>query len=192
MRARRHRWCPDLPYRAVLKAVRASALAALLFCTAAAAQSPAAPSATFRFSPEAGSALKALWQASAQAREERAACLGAIVRNDTVFVRSILPLPPESADSMAISATASIDRCGPPTWAGTVHTHVAAYDGERPFPKFSGQDRVAQRMWYDRWHADGVFCVIYSEQDAHCEADGVVGGIRRSRPYTLPESLPTR
>jgi hypothetical protein len=166
--------------------VRAGALAALVSCTAATAQSPAASSATFRFSPDAGAALKALWQASVQAHEERAACLGALVRNDTVFVQRILPLQPEAADSMAISATASIDRCGPPSWAGTVHTHVAEYDGGRPFPKFSGQDRVAQRMWYDRWHADGVFCVIYSDQDAHCEADGVVGGIRRSRPHTVP------
>ena len=166
--------------------MRAGALPALMLCASAAAQSPAAPSATFRFSPDAGSALKALWQASVQAHEERAACLGAVVHRDTVFVRSILPLPPEAADSMAISATPSIDQCGPPRWAGTVHTHVAEYDGGRPFPKFSGQDRVAQRMWYDRWHADGVFCVVYSEQDAHCEADGVVGGIRRGRPHTVP------
>ncbi len=169
-----------------MRAARASASLAFILFGSAAAQSPAAPSATFRFSPDAGTALKALWQASVQAHEERAACLGAIVRHDTVFVGSILPLPPEAADSMAISATASIDRCGPPTWAGTVHTHVAAYDGDRPSTRFSGQDRVVQRMWYDRWHTDGVFCVVYSEQDAHCEADGVVGGIRRSRPHTVP------
>jgi hypothetical protein len=87
---------------------------------------------------------------------------------------------------MAISATASIDQCGPPRWVGTVHTHVAAYDGDRPSTRFSGQDRVVQRMWYDRWHTDGVFCVVYSAQDAHCEADGVVGGIRWSRPHTVP------
>ncbi|HEY7637130.1 MAG TPA: hypothetical protein VH763_16385 [Gemmatimonadales bacterium] len=185
MRARRHRWCPDLPYRAVLKTARATVLPLLGFCTAATAQSPA-PSATFRFNPDAGSALKLLWQASLRAHEERAACLGASVSHDTVYVRRILPLPPEAADSMGISATASIDRCGPPEWSGTVHTHVAAYDGDRPFPKFSGQDRVAQRMWYDRWHTDAVFCVVYSEQDAHCEADGVVGGIRRSQPYSVP------
>jgi hypothetical protein len=168
-----------------LSAVRASALLACILCGSATAQSPAGSSATFRFSPEAGAGLKALWLASAQAHEERAACLGAIVRHDTVFVQSILPLPPEAADSMAISATASIDRCGPPMWAGTVHTHVAAYDGDRPSTRFSGQDRVVQRMWYDRWHTDAVFCVVYTEQDAHCEADGVVGGIR-SRPHTVP------
>jgi hypothetical protein len=36
-------------------------------------------------------------------------------------------------------------------------------------------------LWYDRWRADGVFCIVWSERDAHCEADGVVGGLR-SRP----------
>jgi hypothetical protein len=34
------------------------------------------------------------------------------------------------------------------------------------------------RQWYERWHADGVFCVAYSPRDARCEADGVVGGMR--------------
>jgi len=172
--------------RLVVTVLGAATLLAFLLSRSAAAQTPAVPSATFRFSPDAGAALKTLWQASLQAHEERAACLGAVVRHDTVFVRSILPLPPEAADSMAISATASIERCGPPDWAGTVHTHIAAYDGDRPSARFSGQDRVVQRMWYDRWHSDGVFCVVYSEQDAHCEADGVVGGIRRSRPHTVP------
>ncbi|MBA3444523.1 MAG: hypothetical protein H0T58_06685 [Gemmatimonadales bacterium] len=36
------------------------------------------------------------------------------------------------------------------------------------------------RLWYDRWHSDGVFCLVYSDRQAHCEADGVVGGMRRS------------
>ena len=45
------------------------------------------------------------------------------------------------------------------------------------------RDRVAMSLWYDRWRADGVFCVVWSERDAHCEADGVVGGLRsRARP----------
>jgi hypothetical protein len=37
------------------------------------------------------------------------------------------------------------------------------------------------RRWNQRWQADGVFCVAYSAKDAHCEADGVVGGMR-ARP----------
>ncbi len=135
----------------------------------------------FRFSPEAGQALRALWDSSAAVGQERVACLGATVRNDTVIVGRVLPLPSEAADSMGISALASIDRCGPPEWSGTVHTHVALYTEEQPSRRFSGQDRVAMSLWYDRWRADGVFCVVYSARDAHCEADGVVGGMR-SRP----------
>ena len=40
------------------------------------------------------------------------------------------------------------------------------------------------RQWYERWHADGVFCVVYSRRDAHCEADGVIGGIRSEPSVT--------
>ena len=132
----------------------------------------------FRFSREAGTALRGLWQASMAAREERVACLASSIRNDTVFVSRIAPLEPEDADSMGISALTSIDRCGPPEWSGTVHSHIAEYAGGRPSARFSAQDRTAMRLWYDKWHADGVFCLIYSEDDAHCEADGVVGGMR--------------
>jgi hypothetical protein len=106
------------------------------------------------------------------------ACLAGSVRNDTVFVTKIMALEPEEADSMEISATSSIERCGPPEWSGTVHSHVAMYTDELPSTRFSAQDRTAMRLWYDRWHADGVFCVVYSARSAHCEADGVVGGMR--------------
>jgi hypothetical protein len=138
----------------------------------------ARPKPTFRFSREAGAALRELWQASLAAKEERVACLASSIRNDTVFVSKIAALEPEEADSMGISAIASIDQCGPPEWSGTVHSHIALYTDDRPSTKFSAQDRTAMRLWYDRWHADGVFCLIYSAHDAHCEADGVVGGMR--------------
>jgi hypothetical protein len=134
--------------------------------------------AVFRFSRDAGGALRALWHASLAAREERVACLATAIRNDTVFVTRIAELEPEDADSMGISATASVEQCGPPEWSGTVHSHIALYTDDRPSTKFSAQDRTAMRLWYDRWHADGVFCLVYSEEDAHCEADGVVGGMR--------------
>lgn len=137
--------------------------------------------ATFRFSREAGLDLRALWQASLAAREERVACLASLIRNDTVFVSRVAALEPEEADSLGISATASVEQCGPPEWSGTAHTHIALYTDDRPSTRFSAQDRIAMRLWYDRWHADGVFCVVWSEQHAHCEADGVVGGMR-SRP----------
>jgi hypothetical protein len=133
----------------------------------------------FRFSAEAGQALKELWRSSIGAREERVACLASTIRNDTVYVTGVAPLQPENADSMGISALASVERCGPPEWSGTVHTHIALYTDDSPSTRFSGQDRIAMRLWYDRWHSDGVFCLIYSDRDAHCEADGVVGGMRR-------------
>ncbi len=82
---------------------------------------------------------------------------------------------------MGISATSSVEQCGPPRWSGTVHSHIALYTDDRPSTRFSGQDRIAMRLWYDRWQADGVFCLVYSERDAHCEADGVVGGMRRGK-----------
>ena len=143
--------------------------------------SPASPQPDFTFAPEAGRAIRALWDESVAGGAERVACLGATVRDGTVRVTRVLPLPPDAADSMGISATASIDRCGPPEWSGTVHTHVALYTEDSPSKRFSGQDRTVMQMWYARWHADGVFCVVYSARDAHCEADGVVGGLR-SRP----------
>ena len=151
----------------------------LWLCPPAGAQS--APPATFRFSPEAGAALSRLWQESAEAHQERVACLAADIRGDTVLVTRILRVDPDAADSMGVSATASIEHCGPPDWDGTVHTHVALYTDDSPSSRFSGQDRTVMRMWYGRWRADGVFCVAYSDRSAHCEADGVVGGMR-SRP----------
>jgi len=145
------------------------------------AQNQSRTQPTFRFSREAGAALRELWQSSVAAKEERVACLASTIRNDTVLITRAKPLPPEAADSLGISATASVDQCGPPVWSGTVHTHVALYTDDLPSTKFSAQDRTAMRLWYDRWHADGVFCLLYSREDAHCEADGVVGGLR-SRP----------
>jgi hypothetical protein len=122
--------------------------------------------------------LRDLWEASVAAREERVACLASTIRNDTVFVTRVRPLDPEDADSLGISAVASVEECGPPTWSGTVHTHIALYTDDLPSTRFSSQDRTAMRLWYDRWHSDGVFCLIYSRENAHCEADGVVGGLR--------------
>jgi hypothetical protein len=140
-----------------------------------------APGASFRFSADAGAALKALWEESVEAHQERVACLAADIRGDTVFVSRVHPVSSDAADSLGISATSSIEQCGPPEWDGTVHTHVALYTDDSPSHRFSGQDRTVMQMWYNRWRTDGVFCVAYSEQSAHCEADGVVGGLR-SRP----------
>ena len=65
-----------------------------------------------------------------------------------------------------------------------MHTHVALYTADLPSKRFSAQDRGVMRQWYERWQADGVFCLVYSARDAHCEADGVVGGMRR-RPLIV-------
>ena len=140
------------------------------------------PKPAFRFSPEAGLGIRALWTESVAAKQERVACLGASVRNDTVFVSRILALQPDQADSMSIASESSVERCGPPEWAGTLHTHVALYTAELPSTRFSAQDRGVMLRWYQRWRSDGVFCVVYSARDAHCEADGVVGGMRRTPP----------
>jgi hypothetical protein len=144
----------------------------------ASAQSPRPPQPAFRFSPAAGRTLTALWQTSVAARQERVACLASTIRNDTVFVSRVLPVEAEGADSMGIGSSESIKRCGPPEWSGTVHTHVAMYSDSLPSTLFSAQDRGVMRRWYQRWHSDGVFCLLYSARDAHCEADGVVGGLR--------------
>jgi hypothetical protein len=171
---------------ALLRGVAALFILAIFPLSLAAQRASGAtqPQAAFRFSREAGRALSVLWQASLAAREERVACLASAIRNDTVFVSRIEPLESEGADSMGISAIASIARCGPPEWSGTVHTHIALYTDDQPSTRFSAQDRTAMRLWYDRWHADGVFCLIYSAHDAHCEADGVVGGMR-TRPLIV-------
>jgi hypothetical protein len=136
------------------------------------------PQPAFHFSREAGLGLRAMWEESVAAKQERVACLSAKVRNDTVFVARILELVPHEADSMSIGSETSIERCGPPDWSGTVHTHVALYTDDSPSTHFSAQDRGVMSRWYQRWHADGVFCLVYSAQDAHCEADGVIGGMR--------------
>jgi hypothetical protein len=151
---------------------------------AAADRAADAPEPAFQFSHEASFGLRALWEESVAAKQERVACLGATVRNDTVVVERILALTPHEADSMSISSDASVERCGPPDWSGTVHTHVALYTAEQPSKRFSAQDRGVMRRWYERWKADGVFCLVYSARQAHCEADGVVGGMR-SRPVIV-------
>jgi hypothetical protein len=156
-------------------------LMALTPLAAQSASSPSPPKPAIRFTREAGAAPPALWNASLDARQERVACLASSMVNDTLVVTQIASLDPEDADSMGISATASVERCGPPEWSGTVHSHIALYTDDRPSSRFSAQDRIAMRLWYDRWHSDGVFCLVYTASEAHCEADGVVGGLR-SRP----------
>jgi endonuclease YncB( thermonuclease family) len=130
--------------------------------------------------PEAQTAMRALWSASVAARAERVACLASVVDGDTLRITRVQPLE-AGADSLAVSAGASLEMCGPPEWQGTVHTHIALANGQRPYALFSGADRGVMLMWWQRWKADGTFCLLYSENQAHCEIDG-------SRVVILPSA----
>lgn len=145
------------------------ALLALLVVAAGAARPRA-----FRFEPDAQTELRRLWVESSAARTERVACLAGEILRDTVHVTRIRPLP-GWADSLGVSADGSLEQCAPPRWQGTVHTHVALRDGREPYARFSGADRGVNRLWWRRWNAEGVFCVLFSPTDAYCEVDGPQG-----------------
>jgi hypothetical protein len=139
---------------------------------------PAAPStaaaddgSAFRFDEQAAAELHTLWAASAGTRQERVACLGGYRSGNVWHVTIIEPLV-AAADSFGVSAGVSIERCGPPRWLGTVHTHIARQGDGSPYATFSGADRGVMAIWWRRWRTAGVFCVLFTERDAHCEADG--------------------
>jgi hypothetical protein len=131
----------------------------------------------FRFEPDARDALHLLWSSSLESRTERVACLAGVIEGDTVRVLRILPLVAIGGDSLGISANASLEACGPPEWHGTVHTHIALRAGQRPYSTFSGADRGVMLMWGQRWRANGIFCVLFSSEQAHCELDGIDGSL---------------
>jgi hypothetical protein len=135
-----------------------------------------APTA-FRFEPDARPELHRLWEASIQAKAERVACLAGSIEEDTVSISRVFPLEPGSADSLGISASASLETCGPPLWRGTVHTHVALRDGRQPYSLFSGADRGVMMMWWRRWRMDGIFCLLYSGDEVICEIEGPRGAV---------------
>lgn len=118
---------------------------------------------------EAKNGFADLWDASVAARREFVACLGGRLEGDTVFVTAILPIEAAQADSLTAEALGSIERCGPPDWIGTIHTHIRSTDDERPAPRFSPSDRVVMSEWVARWGSPGAFCVLYSDRAAKCE-----------------------
>jgi hypothetical protein len=152
---------------------------AALLAGALVAGPPDAPQA---FSVDAGAqaALHALWTASVAAKAERVGCLASTIDGDTLRITRVLPLT-AGADSVAVSALGSLEQCGPPEWQGTVHTHIALHDGQQASSRFSGSDRGVMLMWWQRWKADGTFCLLYAENQAHCEIDG-------SRVVILPSA----
>jgi hypothetical protein len=130
--------------------------------------------------PGAREALRQLWAVSVTARAERVACLASVVDGDTLRLTGIEPLS-AGADSAAVSAALSLERCGPPNWQGTVHTHIPLAEGRRANALFSGADRGVMLMWWQRWKTDGTFCLLYAQDEAHCEIDG-------SRVVILPSA----
>jgi hypothetical protein len=121
--------------------------------------------------PDAQAALRALWHESVAARAERVACLASVVDGDTLRITRVNPLT-AGADSLAVSAVSSIELCGPPEWQGTVHTHITPAAGQLAHARFSGADRGVMLMWWQHWKMDGTFCLLYAEDEAHCEIDG--------------------
>lgn len=135
------------------------------------------PVQRFELADEAKAVFHTLWESSVVAGAERVACIGGVREGGVARVTRVLVLDPADADSMGIAAAASIEKCGPPDWFGTAHTHIAHRDGRRPYPTFSGADRGVMRLWLRRWTADGVFCLLYSPTQAHCEAEGDSGSL---------------
>lgn len=147
-----------------------------LVAAVAVAYSAPGPS-TFRLAPDAQVAMHDLWKESLQSRVERVACLASTVDGDTVHITRILPLVDSGIDSLAVSARTSLETCGPPLWQGTVHTHIALYDGQRPYSRFSGADRGVMLNWGRLWSTQGTFCLLFGETMIHCELDGPSGSV---------------
>ncbi len=141
-----------------------------------AADRPARVPTAFRFEPSARPELHRLWERSASAKAERVACLAGSIEADTVRISRVLQLEAAS-DSLGVSAGASLERCGPPSWRGTVHTHVALRDGRQPYSLFSGADRGIMMLWWRRWQEDGIFCLLYSAEEVICEIEGPRGAV---------------
>lgn len=137
--------------------------------------------ARFQFEPGASAELRRLWLASKLAEREMVACLGGEPEGDGARITSVLLLESGGGDSLGVSAQASIDRCGPPEYRGTVHTHVALHDGEHPYASFSGADHGVMLLWWRRWQTEGYFCVLYSAEEAYCESNNAGRAGRRSR-----------
>ena len=156
---------------------RVAILPALLLAASFLTATPGRIPRAFLFEADAGSDLHRLWQTSAGAKAERVACLAASIEGDTVRISRILPLESGPSDSLGISASASLESCGPPHWRGTVHTHVALRDGQRPYSLFSGADRGVMMLWWRRWNIDGVFCLLYSHEEVICEIEGPDGAV---------------
>jgi len=130
-------------------------------------------SASFALATGVRADLISLWDASVVANEERVACIGGTRGKDGVVrITRVYALPVVSADSANAGAGPSLATCRPPAWFGTVHTHIITDALGAPYTQFSSPDRDVIARWQRAWRADGVFCLLYSEADAHCELGG--------------------
>jgi hypothetical protein len=123
----------------------------------------------FRFGTAARTTLRTLWQTSTDVKQERVACIGGYRHEGITYITRVAMVTGASADSLSVAATASLLECGPPEWLGTIHTHIATKEGI-PYVTFSGADRGIMMRWESMWRMDGVFCVLFDERRAHCEA----------------------
>ena len=146
------------------------------FASPAAAQMPSDRPHELLLHPVAIPALRELWRESLAAREERVACLGGRIEEDTAHVERVKPLTASAGDSLAVSAEASLEACNPPEWFGTVHTHVPLRDTDPVYSNFSGSDHGVMLTWVKRWRTSGIFCILFSAADARCQVEGI-GGI---------------
>ncbi len=129
--------------------------------------------------------LQRLWNDSVRENRELVACLGGELRGDTFKITRAEPLeslvalpdslgasPEVGSDSVSVGSrltTLSIETCGPPRWAGTVHTHSSRIADLR-YPKLSPRDRTVVSLWHERWRHDSVFCVLFDQgRPPYCE-----------------------
>ena len=172
MRARRPR--SRSPRQTALLGLACAALAASpLLLREPAPASATGPDGRAQVSPfvitaSARHVLQQLWHESVEANEERVACLGGYQDRGVYVIARATVLPVERADSLRVSPRPSLDRCGPPEWSGTAHTHIVPYRGA-PFRTFSANDRVVLAEWRSRWRTEGIFCVLFTSDRAYCE-----------------------
>lgn len=129
----------------------------------------------FKFSRTARARLRALWNTSTDAKAERVACIGGTVVGDVAYIDRVQMLDAVTRDSTHVLAEGSVRSCRPPEWLGTVHTHVASFNGQ-PFVTFSADDRNVMWVWNQQWKQAGVFCVLFSDRVAHCESGEQMSG----------------
>ena len=128
---------------------------------------------TFRFAPETRRVMHDLWEESVATHQERLACIAGYRFSGTFYVTRAQRVTFEEADSLHLVPDPA--SCASPEWHGTVHTHIARFQG-LPFVTFSYADRMMMTWWRQTWKADGAFCVIYSAEQAYCELAANLSG----------------